>query len=231
MRILRNFPVVLRLVCATAVVTLSAHVEAQTYTFDSTAGGWVDQNAGLVWGYNTACVSLITNYDWISCQAYAENYLDELQSWGEQYLSMADEYYADAEAAAAAGDTARADFYYALSDEYLIKGTATVGAATDAAGTTGWRSPTIEEAEAALVAGLFDIDRDPVLDPNNPCDPQLQIRRWTASTQGKKAYYLTPIDGTVDTAFKTSFGIPLVVRSLNPDSAGGTGGGNGHGKP
>ena len=179
------------LTLATVVVFAgTAPVSAQTpspYCFDFDMGSWVDEDAGLVWGYNAVCVDSVLNNSWYSCDLFAADYPFHL-------------------------------FANGLDEEANV-----------AARFEGWRLPTIEEADAAWVKGLFTLDRDPFLDPLNLCDPRLDRIRWMSSGRGKRAFAIRPSTGEVLFFRKVSWGVSLVVRSINPGT-GGPGNGNGKGK-
>lgn len=175
------------LTLATVVVFAATATASAQYTFDFEKGGWVDEDAGLVWGYNAVCINGSLNNDWNSSDLFAANYPFCL-------------------------------FANGLDEEADV-----------AARFEGWRLPTIDEADAAWVKGLFALNRDPFLDPLDFCDPRLDRVRWTSSGRGTRAFAIRPSTGEVLFIRKVSWGVSLVVRSINPGADGG-GNGNGNGK-
>jgi hypothetical protein len=204
--------------------------DSEAYPFDHAQGGWVDEEAGLVWGYNAVCVTDVSNWDHISAELFAGNYPVELQNFGENNEGWGDAALADGDAALAAGNLEEADFFYALSDDYYEKAAALYLAADVADDYEGWRLASLEELQAAHTKGLFSFPRNPTLDPDN-CDPYFFVWRATSTYRGKNsAYRFLPTDGSSEVVSLSTIGnVPIVVRSLNPN-AGGGGGGNGKGK-
>lgn len=205
------------------------------FVFDATQGGWVDEQAGLVWGYNVACSGTSSlNATYGGAVWHAENYVELLAVTGQSHADRGDAALATAIQAELDGDLERAAFYYELAEYryFLADELFEAYAAVAPENVDGWRNPTLDEIKAAWSEGLFDIDRTPIMDPNGTCDPRLNAELWTSTERGKSDYFWTfqPSTGDAFLVHRDGIATPYTVRSLNGDTGGGgPGNGNGHG--
>jgi hypothetical protein len=160
-------------VCAVASIAVCATVlsvcnrlaaeeafDSTEYPFDIDQGGWVDEEAGLVWAYNSTCVLRILNVAWSPSNSFATFYPMSLQDEADNEQFYGDLDTAAGDAAAAAGNMEDAEWYWAEAAEHYELRDAFHEAHLVAAGFEGWRLPTIEEAEAAHAKGLFNFTRN-----------------------------------------------------------------------
>lgn len=237
--VMRNVTLIAAVILAPATTAIAQGAyESPEFPFVPEEAGWVDQDAGLVWGVEISTLNpYILSWSWGAAGSAAEGYAWTLWNAGQEAIADANSYQAQADAYDAAGDVAARDFYQALADEQYAEADANYAAADAASQHTGWRLPTLQEVQAAHAKGLFTFARNTQLIPGDP--DRIDVRRWTSTGQGKKIYVFYPSNGTVDlieTSYKFAgqtyytFGLPMVVRSLNPDTGDGGGPGNGKGK-
>lgn len=224
------------------LVTLAAssQIAHAQFVFDITQGGWVDEEAGLVWGYNVGCSRTASlNADYISAVLHAENYVQKLADAALRDEGLADAALATALEALDDGNLERYEFYIEQADYYYFRADKLFEASASIApeNVDGWRLPTLDEIEAAWSQGLFDIDRDPIMHPDYACYPYPNAELWTSTERGKSNYFWTfqPSTGDAFLVHRDGIATPYTVRSLNGDTGGGgpgngNGNGNGNGK-
>jgi hypothetical protein len=228
----RSFLVAALLVLFTTATYAQALPGSADLQFDPAQGGWVDWEAGLVWGVEATSLSpYILSYSWLSSNNWARDYPLSLWGAGNNATADGDRQQAAADAYYAAGEIGWGDYYQAQANASYANADASYAMAELTVLHTGWRMPTLEEVQIGWAKGLFTFPRNARLDPT--AGSWYQIARWISPTLrgGKQAYRFYGLTGVAQIVpLDTIAEVPIVVRSLYPDDGGDDGGGNGNGK-